>query len=302
MVISSGNLWGFILAFLSALFFGIYMVPRRYCKLKAEAFLLGMTIGILLITWIILRIEGLSLAFPLKIKGLSWLCGILWALGTLCFSQSVMYIGLSRSAPVKNTAAVVGTIFGLIIFKEYTKTDPFLSFSGSLLIVIAAIFFGRAQGEDEETNGQGVTIGITLALMASLFYALYTIPFKVVMGYGVKTEQLIALMGQGCFASALIIYFVRGSRWRELVAGGWMSCPLAIIGGGLWTLGVFYMAKSIELIGLAVAWPLTNLNTVVAVLYGIFIFKEISLNRYSRQIALGLVAVVVGVILLGLSR
>ena len=77
---------------------------------------------------------------------------------------------------------------------------------------------------------------------------------------------------------------------------------MALLCGLLWVLAVMLMAEAIKRIGLAITWPYTNLNTLVTVACGVFLFHEISLARFGKTIALGLATGALGIALLGLAR
>lgn len=52
---------------------------------------------------------------------------------------------------------------------------------------------------------------------------------------------------------------------------------------------------------MAITWPVSNLNTVVAVAYGVWILKEADLKKHKNDLRFGLLMATLGVVLLALS-
>jgi len=109
-------------------------------------------------------------------------------------------------------------------------------------------------------------------------------------------------MGLGTLfgSTALFVLFTRDRR-------RWFREPMrhhlwAALAGAVWASATLAMAHAIERVGLAVTWPVTNLNTIVTVAAGIVIFHEIDLKKRGRDIALSMALAIVGSLLLGLSR
>jgi len=87
---------------------------------------------------------------------------------------------------------------------------------------------------------------------AAAFFAMYTIPFKKAISRCVDSSTIVAWMTVGAFGTVVGLFLIRR--------------------GDL---------SAMRRIGLAVTWPIGNLNTVVAVLAGIIFFREIDLRRHS---------------------
>jgi len=294
---------GFGLAILAMVLFGLYMVPRKLSGLRDFDFVLSMCIGAVIITQIA-RFVAHGLSQPeLDPRGiwLSFSCGPIWALGILFYTLSVSQMGLTLATPIKNTTAVLGTILGLAVFAEWRETSPVLALIGSLLVVACAILLGRC-GDKTEKRDHVTPLGVLYALLAALFFAAYTIPLKFAQRLGVDSYSLIATMGWGTLAGAVVLFiaFTRGRR-------RWLREPpkdhfFAILAGICWALATITMAEAIRHIGLAVTWPVTNLNTIVTVAAGILIFHEIDTRRFRGTIALAMLCAIVGSALLGFAK
>ena len=297
------NLSGFALAFLAMVLFGVYMVPRKVCRLGDLQFVVSMCVGAVVTTQIAqFVVHGPELpAITLRGRWLSFSCGPVWTLGMLCYTLSVTRMGLVLATPIKNTTAVLGTVLGLVAFAEWRETDPALALAGSVLVVACAAALARC-GERTETRSSLTASGVIFALLAAVGFAAYTIPLKLAMAQNVDNYRLIAYMGLGTLTTSLglLLGFERSLR-------PWLGKPLrehllAALSGGIWAVATIAMAEAIRRLGLAVTWPITNLNTIVTVAVGIIVFREIDLGKHWRTVAIALLCAMTGTLLLGLAR
>lgn len=313
------DLLGFLLALVSMVLFGLYMVPRKLCGLRDFAFVLSMCVGTVAstLTAALLVHRG---CLPPVAPGAALLAlssGLVWTLGMLSYTLSVTHMGLALATPIKNTTAVVGTVFGLVVFSEWKETSPWLALVGSLLVVACAVILAqtgakngsRPEGPEEAGEGPGeperssvTAVGVFWALMAALGFAFYAVPFKFAQRAGMDSYTLTAFTGLGTLpgAACLFLFFSRGRR-------GWLRAPLsdhlyAALCGAIWSAATITMAEAILRIGLAVTWPITNLNTIVTVAAGILWFHEIDARKHARTIAIAMVCATVGSLLLGVAR
>ncbi|MCC6443762.1 MAG: hypothetical protein IT210_09950 [Armatimonadetes bacterium] len=96
-------LTGFLFAALSALLFGLYMVPRKLTRLRDFEFVLSMAVGVQLATllvWGAARIQSPQPAVPALAHLYAWMCGPLWAMGILAYTLSITEMGLALSTPI----------------------------------------------------------------------------------------------------------------------------------------------------------------------------------------------------------
>jgi glucose uptake protein len=283
--------------------FGLYMVPRKLCGLRDGQFVLTMCIGAVVTTQAaqLLAHRGHLPTVPAVGALLSFSCGPIWTLGMLSYTLSVSRMGLTLATPIKNTTAILGTLFGLFVFSEWRETDPVLAILGSLLVVACAVVLG-ACGDKCAPRGHVTVAGVAFALLAALFFSAYTIPLRLAQQQGVDSYRLMAYMGLGTLAGAVVVFgvFTRGRR-------DWLHQPMrdhafAALAGCIWALATITMSEAIARIGLAITWPVTNLNTVVTVAAGIYLFREVDLRRHWRTVALAMLCAVAGTLLLGLAR
>lgn len=297
------DLVGFGYAVAALILFGLYMVPRKLTKLRDLPFVLSMCLGVVVsIIAASLLIHGVPLVHTgARSEMLGFLCGPVWYLGVLFYTISVTRMGLTLATPIKNTTAVLGNLVGLIYFAEWRETQPVPAVIGSLLVVVSAWIISRTS-ENHEKRSTISAAGVTAALLAALFFSAYTVPFRIAQTEGIDTVTLVAYMGLGTLAGALVAFALLDRDWR-----GWVRIPLrehgyAALCGAIWVVAVIAMAEAIRHIGLAITWPFTNLNMIVTIACGILIFHEINVRKFGKVLALGMVVGVLGIALLGVAR
>lgn len=232
--------------------------------------------------------------------------GVIWATGTLGYSSAVQLIGLSRSTPIKNTTAILGTVYGIAIFHEFGIGNPLaiaLAVAGSLAVVGAATLLGRvtaSEGQAVRLTRRRLAAGVGCSVWAALAYSLYIIPMKITFAQGLSPQTFLFYMGQGCFVGMSLMALVGGVpadadpvKWRDRL--------LSALAGVTWAVASICANAGVKLVGVAITWPTSNLNTVIAVGYGVLILRETNTNRHRLDLRAGLGLAVLGVALLALA-
>jgi glucose uptake protein GlcU len=299
---------GFILAFVCMVLFGLYMVPRKFSSLRDFEFVLSMCIGAAITTQsaqFIAHPHGLPAMAPAA-RWLSLLCGPIWALGMLSYTLSVTHMGLTLSTPIKNTTAVLGTIFGLVLFAEWRETAPVPAMVGSLLVVACAWVLaacGDSSGNAEAKGRNAVTpLGVMWALLAAFFFAAYTVPLKMAQARHADSFCISALMGLGTLGAAIVLMAIFSPHPRRWLRQPTKAHLWAGVAGVTWALASISMIQAIERIGLAITWPIANLNTLVTVAAGIVLFHEVDMRHHGWRVWAASGLAVVGTLLLGAAR
>lgn len=310
---------GLVYGILCPVFFGLYPIPRRYTDSPTLEFLLTMCITVAICT----TVGGLFLAdlavISLEQIVLSYLSGLLWCTGTVCYIYAVDCVGVGRATPVKNLTVILGVIFGLFVFQEFSWQEklPLTLLGGATaLILISTILLGKLIPLSELTRkscpihlikpklkkaSRYSIVGFGFALAAALFYSLFGIPGKLVMESVDLVWPYFMFMGQGTLAGALACYFIIGKD-RDWIRVSRKDHLLAALSGLLWVIAFASLANTLKLLGMAIAWPITNLNTIVTVLYSSLILKEISLRQQKTNMFAGFLVGATGMILLVLTR
>ncbi len=134
---------GIILALIAAVFFGSMLVPLKLTGMSSEQFFFQMSVGIM-ITGSFIFFLRINIPKDLEImKG--GLSGFLWTIANFFGIYAILTLGLSRGGPLTQTAALIGALWGLFYFKEFTKKKQVIQIIVSSIIVIAGcILIGLA--------------------------------------------------------------------------------------------------------------------------------------------------------------
>ena len=294
---------GFSYALMAMVLYGIYMVPRKKSDISQGSFTFWMGFGILITASAI----GFIMEKGVPVVNLSQylliiVSGIIWGTGTLAYSSAVKHIGLSRSTPIKNTSAILGTLAGIIYFHEFGfhKVIPMLMvIFGSIAIVVSATILGRIESFDKGDDDGGtssVLIGVLSSIWAAIAYSIYTIPMKITYAQGVSPSAFLFYMGHGCFIGMTLLSLILKTHLSP-THSPWRDRNLAMLSGMMWAVGSLFANLAVKIIGVAITWPLTK-NTIVAIAYGVLILKEVDTVKYKSSLRIGIILSVAGVLLL----
>lgn len=296
---------GFAASVSAALFFGIYMIPQKYSGLTPIQFLLSMGVGVLLTTFPLGFIKSPVLWGTTEQILLSYSCGVAWCTGTIGYIYSIKGLGVARATCVKNTTGLWGTLFGILFLAEFSLAQPvklLYAFLGSSCIVWATLIFTKTRAHNEDKQTGFNVWHIIGALYAAIAFAAIMIPTKQVLLGGLPLTKYLFYKGQGAFSAMLLSFLIlERNNWYAWFQVKPKQHVWAISSGAMWTLGFYLIATGTTLIGLAVSWPLNQMSTHFAVLFGI-ITKEFDMSKYTRHIVWGLSITTVGIILLALSK
>lgn len=274
---------GFLLAFGAAVAWGSYAVPFKISKSSNLIhFQAVMGLGIFLSGFIISLLSGYSLT--LNIYGL--ISGFLWAVANVLGLMAVLNLGLSRATPLIASLVILSSyLWGSIVFQELPQ--GFISGLLGILFIIFGVALVSTVGVGQSLN---VRKGILVAFFAGLIFGSQLAPLKIGK---VATEDFFFSTTVGIFITALVIFFATKGKFKNEAIG------LSLLSGMVWNIGNLLSVIAISVIGIAKAMPFTQASSLVAVLWGIFYFKEISRLRQKIQVLLGAIILLVGIAILG---
>ena len=260
------NSLGFASAIVSAFSWGTFFVPVKKVKVGSIWQLQGATgIGVILFAIPV----GFLWGFEILSSGL--LSGAIWAIGNILALYSVRLIGLSRTSPfLAGFSILVSFLWGILFFGEKFNY---------LILAIAAVGLLLAGLPFIVNTTKGLPIqkkGYFVAASSGLIGGSYVIPMQ-------ATHSLQS----GFFSSSLSIFVIgiplllysRRFVKKEIVAG--------ILSGSLFNVGSLAVLLAVGLIGITVAYPISQTATLFAVSWGILYFKEIVDRRHIRRAIIG---------------
>jgi len=286
---------GYILALVSSIFFGLYVVPRKLSKLEPIHFSLLMSLGFFAGSLVLYLLQPL-LQFQETISpALLWslLAGLIWAMSFLLLIYSIDQIGLSRSNQWKNLQGPVGVILSLVILAEYSTTNAFFAVLAGVAIFVSALFFSATTPETGKANSRG----ILLAILAGVGFGIVTVINKYVTdNVGVYLQQVVWSFG---IVLALVVYaFFKNNLPTVRTEITSREVALGILAGLLYLGASFFMLQSYKYIDASVGFTIIQLNALWTIAIGIFIFNEVDLKQHRSKVWWGILFAIVGVTLL----
>ncbi|HTF21082.1 MAG TPA: GRP family sugar transporter [Chryseolinea sp.] len=216
--------------------------------------------------------------------------GIVFNAANILLSTAIAIAGMSVAFPVGIGIALV---LGVIInYAGSQKGDPMWLFIGVGLITIAIIlnsiaYKKLASGTNQKVSTKGLVVSILAGVLMSFFYRFIAstmdlenfsnpaaglmTPYTavVVFSFGIFLSNFI-------FNTILLKRPISGtpSSYKEYFRGGFKTHLVGVLGGLIWGLGNSLNLIAAGKAGAAVSYGLGQGATLVAALWGVFIWKE----------------------------
>ncbi len=274
--------------------------------------LIGIALGCLVVgtaSWPIMGGEFHAWPFALCI-----LSGIILAGANRMLYQSFKLSGVAYSCAVTTgQQLVLVALLGVIIFGDWATSASKACGAGALLLLIIGTTLAVYKEKDPDAApvsqaSPGKRLAVVTA--ASLLYSIYPI---IVQASGAGAESIGMPVLWGLFIGALIHSAPRPKplpegvedTYGDWVDGGsrWGKRTLQLaLAGMCWGLGIIGMLWCNKHVGVATAFPLSQLNAVVSALGGVYILGEHKTKVEARALALGIVLLLAGATLIGLAK
>jgi len=274
------DFYGLAFALLAAVGWGTYFVPVKKTGLN-NIFQLqgGIGIGAIIFALTMLPFYGSP---TIDIYGVS--AGVIWVAASVLMLLAVKYIGLARAAPIDGSLVIITSfLWGLLFFKEQLGSLLFALIGLTLLVIGMPLI---AVGEKRN----GSKKGYILAISAGLLWGAIFVPLKLAD----TLESTYFSMAFTIFIIGIILMIAaRQFRTKDVAVG--------TAAGVLWNAANLTSFIAIASLGLAIGYPLTQLAILIAVLWGLLYFKEVTQKKSSLAIYAGAAVVLIGSAFLAFS-
>lgn len=245
--------------------------------------------------------------------------GVVFNLSNILLVAAIDIAGMAVAFPIG-----VGLALVLGVITNYVATpvgNPVLLFIGVAsvvaAIVLSAVSYSRLPVKGQRTVGKGIIVSIVAGILMGFFYrfvaASMSTDFINLEPGKLGPYSAIVMFSVGLMASnfvwntivmkrpfvgapvALGDYFSKGSPRLHLIG---------VLGGVIWNLGMSLSIIAAGAAGFAISYGLGQGATLVAALWGVFIWKEFkdAPEGTSRLLALMFAAFVVGLTLIVVAR
>jgi len=220
--------------------------------------------------------------------------GIVWNLGNILLVAAIAVAGMSVGFPIGGGLAwILGIAFNfilIIIAKGHPEGNVTLLLIGVLVIIVAIylsmLSYKRLAKEQKKPSTKGILLSVGAGLLIAFFYGLvvksldssfisggqgnltpYTGVFFFAVGVAISTPV---------FNPIFMRYPIQGKpvKMREYFKGSFNSHLTGIWGGLIWMTGMEVSFMSAGSANPAISYALSNAAPVVAILWGVFIWKE----------------------------
>jgi glucose uptake protein len=256
--------------------------------------------------------------------GWALLGGVVWNAGNLLLVAAIAVAGMAIGFPIGGGIAwVLGILISFTLVKLGGGVNPGnsgLLFSGVGIIIVAIGLSMAAYKQLAGAVKHGGTKGILLSVGAGLFIAFFyglvvkaSDPIYVSGGTG-KLMPLTAtfFFTVGAFLSTILFnpFFMRKPvdgppvRFAEYFKGGLATHLTGVLGGAIWSVGISASFIAVGAAGPAVSYALSNAAPVVAILWGVLVWREFAAAPRSVNVQLAgmFLCFLAGLVLITCSR
>ncbi len=221
--------------------------------------------------------------------GSAFLGGVIFNAANILLSTAIAIVGMSVAFPVGiGLALVLGVIINYV---GSQKGDPLFLFLGVGLVAIAiimnAIAYKKASSIKQKVSTKGILVSILAGVLMSFFYRFvarsmdlenFVNPAEGMMTpyTAVVIFSLGILISNFLFNTILMKRPINGepTNYREYFKGKLSIHLVGILGGIIWGIGNSLNLIAAGKAGAAISYGLGQGATLVAALWGVFIWKE----------------------------
>jgi glucose uptake protein len=286
---------GIIFAILTILLFGSWAVPTKTLKIDPRVLAFWLTVGHFLLSVIIFGFVAQRIPYNELIGPL--IAGILWAVGIISGYVGIKHLGITRAMGIWiPTVIIVSALWGLIFFGEAATLGTVrlvqTIFAICLLTTAALAVILSTRGEGKLGH---IKIGILASVILGILHGSFFVPLRITtlpifVTFLPLTIGMIVTTTLIILSQKLKIKYDSISVFRMIAAG-------LILGGGNYT-----ALLTIQFLGVARGYPLTQLGIIVNTLWGALVFKEIITSRGKVLIGVGIIIAIIGALILNLAR
>jgi glucose uptake protein len=240
--------------------------------------------------------------------------GVIFNASNILLVAAMAIAGMAVAFPVGvGIALALGVVINYIFAP---KGDPLLLFTGLAFIVAAividAVAYRKHSASLQKVSGKGIMLSVSAGVLMALFYrfvASSMVTDFVAPEPGKLTPySAVFFFAIGVLASNLLFNYIIMRKpfegeplsFSDYAKGSFGVHLTGILGGGIWNIGMAMSILASEKAGFAISYGLGQGATLIAALWGVFIWKEFkgSSKSVSTLILLMFLAYLAGLALL----
>ncbi len=223
---------------------------------------------------------------------IGFLSGASWSIGQGSQYRSVEYLGVSKTVPLSTGMQLVATtLFGVLIFKEWSTTTTIIIGTIAILLIIIGVFFTVKENKKKE-DGEGKTKkGLLVLLLSTAGFLGYVI---IVRSFNINGWSAILPQGIGMVTGSLLLS-VHHKPFNKYALRN-------ILTGILWGIGNLGLLLAIPRIGVATSFSLSQTGIIVSTLGGVFFLGEKKSKKQIVFVIIGCLLIIAGGVTLGFTK
>jgi glucose uptake protein GlcU len=214
------------------------------------------------------------------------LAGALWAVANTLTIFAIRDVGLATAFPLWNTNALVGLLWGRLLFRELegaSLRNTIKVVFGALLIVASAILLGystmHGAGQGSSAPSPRAVQGLIAAAGASLLWGTMYIPYRKAYLSGMNPLSFVTAFTAGELGTMFTLTWTLDgglhssafqlAQHRQLLF--WL-----FLGGFIWVIGDLFQQYATRYLGIGRGIPLSNSNQLWGLAWGALVFGELA--------------------------
>lgn len=281
-----------LIALLPALAWGSIVLVSVKLGGDSDSQTLGITIGALVFAAVVYIWVQPAVNTTAWIAGV--VSGLFWAVGQKNQLGSVPHLGVSRTVPLSTGMQLTATtLFGVIVFKEWTTTTAVLLGSISMVLIIAGAVLTSIteRGDGQKDKSGSRRKGLLLLLLSTMGYLVYVV---IIRWFHIDGWAAILPQAIGMFAGAVLLT-LKHKPFNKYAVRNMLS-------GILWGIGNLGLLLSVPRIGVAASFSLSQTGIVISTLGGIFLLGEKKTKKQLLFVLAGCLLIIAGGVLVGFTK
>lgn len=278
-----------LIAILPAIFWGSQVLITMKLGGGAYSQTLGTAFGALIFSIVIYAV--VQPTFTWLIFGVGVVSGLFWAIGQGNQLIAVNNIGVSKAMPISTGLQLVGTaLFGVIVFHEWQTTTAIVLGIIAIVCILVGIILTSKEDHDDEGK-KNFKKGVITLLISTAGFIGYAV---IARFFEVTSWELVLPQAIGMSLGAIALT-ARHKPFNKYAL-------FNIISGLVWASGNLFLFISQPKVGVAISFSLSQCGVIISTLGGIFLLGEKKTKKQFVYIAIGIVFIIVGVALLGITK
>ncbi|MHB1104997.1 MAG: GRP family sugar transporter [Lutibacter sp.] len=215
--------------------------------------------------------------------------GIIFNASNILLSASISIAGMAVAFPL---GVGIALVLGVIVnYMSTPKGDPVILFIGVALIMVAIIFNGIASGKmakgEKKSSSKGIWLALIAGVLMSFFYRFVAAAMDLdnfespTVGMATPYTAFfifaIGVLGSNFIFNTIVMkrpFVGKPVSYSDYFSGSISTHFVGIAGGLIWGLGTLLSFLAAGKAGAAISYGLGQGATMVAALWGVFIWKE----------------------------